>query len=91
MPRPISKVIKFPVGPNWETIGAAVDAATAHAAALFANGDTWSENNVIMQYQGDAAGVLCGIYTPSLPTPDGASLIPFDANYWLAPPSLMNG
>jgi hypothetical protein len=88
MPRPISKIVKFPVGANWPTIGAAVDAATAHSAALLANGDTWSENNVILQYQGEAAGVLCGILTPSLPTPDGASFITFVADYWLAPPSV---
>ena len=92
MPRPVSKIIKFPVGPNYVTIEIAFAAAVTHSEALLAAGNTWSVDNARVQYQQEAAGVLIGIFEPKLldgqpyPDPIGTERIAYVGDYWVGPP-----
>jgi hypothetical protein len=80
VPRPHSKIIKFPVGINFLTIEIAFAAAVAHSEALLAAG--WSVPAARVQWEGLAAGVFIGILEPSLADPVGTERIDYDSDYW---------
>lgn len=90
MPRPQSKIRKFPVGAAWPTV------ADAHAAAV-----AHRDNDMEPQFatavvrdpavdspgEGLASGIELGVLTTNVQPPTGALDVVFDSSWWNAPPT----